>query len=752
MAFPPSSNSSRTATGGPGYRVSGGYDAQPAAGFQLAVGNAPARELAVTNEVYVSPQDPVARVAEVEFSGYVFAARPHPNMPPKSLGLNQIQRKVVRVSVGDVVTVHPFTAPSTGFNITLLNAQIAFTSKAAKAGNLNLDAVTLSKFLVSRFGGQVLTEGQHVVYDYEGTNMTFLVSSVLVLDRSGEQISSTRGRLTLETGFIFDVQSGSNIVIGGQRNVAAPQLFKSKEFNFEKLGIGGLDLQFDQIFRRAFASRVLPPGVVDRMGIRHVKGVLLHGPPGTGKTLIARQIGKMLNGREPKIVNGPEVLNKYVGQSEENVRKLFADAEAEQVAKGENSELHVIIFDEIDAICKSRGSVNTGTGVNDSVVNQLLTKIDGVDALNNILLIGMTNRKDMLDEALLRPGRLEVQVEIGLPDDKGRLQILKIHTNRMSQNSFLAPDVDLWALADITKNFSGAEIEGLVKSAASFALNRQIDVGDLSKGVDEDNLKVSMQDFHTALAEVKPAFGAVVDTLESYRLNGIIDWGEGFRHLSATCRTLVEQVRTSSRTPLVTVLLEGPAGAGKTALAATLGIESHFPFVKVISPDNMVGYTETAKASAIAKVFDDAYRSPLSMVVLDDIERLLEFVAIGPRFSNGILQTVLVLLKKQPPQGRKLLVVGTTSSAAVMGDMGVTDTFNTCLHVSALREPAIRAVLQQQKAFRPEEVDMAVANILEAELPIKRLLMLLEMARQGVLDTDTIPITHWSQVLRDLAG
>ena len=145
-----------------------------------------------------------------------------------------------------------------------------------------------------------------------------------------------------------------------------------------------------------------------------------------GKTLIARQIGKMLNGKEPKIVNGPEVLNKYVGASEENIRALFAEAEADQEAHKEYSELHVIIFDEIDAICKSRGSVRDGSGVHDTVVNQLLTKIDGVDSLNNILLIGMTNRKDMLDEALLRPGRLEVQVEIGLPDDKGRLQILKV--------------------------------------------------------------------------------------------------------------------------------------------------------------------------------------------------------------------------------------------------------------------------------------------------------------------------------------
>jgi hypothetical protein len=141
-----------------------------------------------------------------------------------------------------------------------------------------------------------------------------------------------------------------------------------------------------------------------KMGQKHARGMLLFGPPGCGKTLIARQIGKALHARPPKIVNGPEILNKYVGQSEENIRALFADAEKEQAERGDDSELHIIIFDEFDAICKQRGSTGGGTGVNDSIVNQLLSKIDGVDSLNNILLIGMTNRKDMLDEAVLRPG------------------------------------------------------------------------------------------------------------------------------------------------------------------------------------------------------------------------------------------------------------------------------------------------------------------------------------------------------------
>lgn len=156
--------------------------------------------------------------------------------------------------------------------------------------------------------------------------------------------------------------------------MAAKALIKP-DFQFEDLGIGGLDDEFNAIFRRAFASRIFPPALVEKLGVQHVKGILLYGPPGTGKTLMARQIGKMLNAKEPKIVSGPEVLSKFVGQSEENVRKLFADAEEEYRQKGEESSLHIIIFDELDAICKSRGSRSGDTGVGDSVVNQLLAKV-----------------------------------------------------------------------------------------------------------------------------------------------------------------------------------------------------------------------------------------------------------------------------------------------------------------------------------------------------------------------------------------
>ena len=441
------------------------------------------------------------------------------------------------------------------------------------------------------------------------------------------------------------------------------------------MGIGGLDKEFADIFRRAFASRVFPPEVLRKMGIKHVRGMLLYGPPGCGKTLIARQIGKALNAHEPKVVNGPEILNKYVGESEANIRALFEDAEKEQEEMGDNSDLHIIIFDEIDAICKARGANGDGTGVHDSIVNQLLSKIDGVEALNNVLIIGMTNRKDLIDSALLRPGRLEVHVEIGLPSHDGRVQILNIHTNTMRTNGYLAEDVDLNALAELTKNFTGAEIEGLVKSASSFALEREVDINNLSKvDVDPEKMRVTWKDFERALSEVQPAFGLEKDELSIRYRNGIIEYSQEFKELYHDLMTMVEQVRTSEHTPLLSVCLNGVQGSGKTALAAYLAVQSQFPFVKFISADMLLGAADTVKAGRISAIFQDAYKSPLSMIILDDLERLVEYVRLGPRFSNAVLQALMVLIKKIPPtEGRKLMIVATTSQRNAMDELGLMD-------------------------------------------------------------------------------
>lgn len=365
------------------------------------------------------------------------------------------------------------------------------------------------------------------------------------------------------------------------------------------------------------------------------------------------------------------------------------------------------------------------------MVNQLLTKIDGVYALPNILVIGMTNRKDLLDDALLRSGRLEVQVEIGLPDTEGRLQILRIHSSKMSQNQFLSDNVDLEWLAQHTKNYSGAELEGLVKSATSFALERNVDYNDLSKQVDEDNVKITMDDFQKALSEVRPAFGASTDSLERCRVGGIIDYGPKLQHILSTCYAFTRQVRQSESSPCMSCLLEGEPGAGKTALAATAALESGFPFVKLISAESMLGQPESQRATSIIQTFEDAYKSPLSIIVLDDVERLIEFARVGPRFSNVVLQALLVLVKRLPPKGHKLFVIATTSRYNDMEALGVTSSFNFCLNVPTLEAEDVKRVLERSGAFSKDPGDLDKAASACDRITVKRLLMLLELAREG---------------------
>lgn len=528
-----------------------------------------------------------------------------------------------------------------------------------------------------------------------------------------------RGILTPQTLMSFSKNPLSRINLGPSNRRPAANAIIQPNFKFEDMGIGGLDAEFSTIFRRAFASRVFPPNLVDKLGLQHVKGILLYGPPGTGKTLIARRIGQMLNARPPKVINGPEVLNKFVGQSEENIRKLFGDAEKEYKEKGEDSGLHIIIFDELDAVCKQRGSgAGGGTGVGDSVVNQLLSKLDGVDQLNNILLIGMTNRMDMIDDALLRPGRLELHMEISLPDEFGRVQILKIHTQKMRESSHLGKDVDIMELSRLTKNYSGAEINGLVRAATSFAFSRHIEVG-TGAGVREDaeNIKVNRDDFIQALDEVKPAFGVSEAELSSCIQKDIIHFSPSIARILNRGDLFVKQLQereTIWTTPLLSVLIHGSPEAGKTALAAKIAIDSQFSFIKLIRPADMAGFNEMAKISHINKIFADAYKSATSVVVIDEIETIIDWVPIGPRFSNAVLQALRVLLKNDPPKDRRLLIIATTSERSVMEQLQMTERFNSLVGVPTVdKYEQLQYILETTKAFNPEDSRRACARIEE---------------------------------------
>lgn len=712
----------------------------------MKVAKCPNEDLSFTNCVIVNENDFPLKVKYVQVTAdhgksYIYTIRQDRGVKQGQMGFNAIQRKQAMLSLDQEIRVEPYVHDPQTQLIGTLVVEADFLQKKSTT-NEPYDTDHMSLSFKEQFARHGFTVGQPLVFKFQDKKTLSLTCKEIeaadpeaALGKKKEARKIKFGVLQPNSSIIFEKSEGSFLILTGKAKArsAHTSLF-SADWDFQKMGIGGLDDQFIQILRRAFASRVFPPEVTEQLGVKHVKGILLYGPPGTGKTLMARQIGKMLNAREPKIVNGPEILDKYVGESEANVRRLFAEAEEEERRMGPNSGLHIIIFDEIDAICKQRGSVAGNTGVNDTVVNQLLSKIDGVEQLNNILVIGMTNRKDMMDEALLRPGRLEIQVEIGLPDEQGRFDILKIKTSKMKQHNKLDRDVDLAEVAALTKNFSGAELEGLVKAASSSALKRYIHLGNKIE-VDPDaidKLKITRGDFIYSLEnDVKPSLGTSDEVLAKFIERGIISWG-GTHELVEKGLMFVKQAKSPETSDRLCLLLEGAPTAGTTALAAYLAKNSEFPFIKVINSRDMVGFMESSKCMRINKIFDDAYRSELSCIFMNDLEHLMGYSPIGPRYQSLVLDAMYSLLSASPPKGRKLLVICTSKRRSVLEELGLLSVFTAVIRVPYIaHQEDIKLVLEESQALSTEEVDSIMSHISDGKVfvGVKKLLGLLDSMR-----------------------
>ncbi|CAK7893225.1 vesicular-fusion protein Sec18p [[Candida] anglica] len=686
---------------------------------QLRIDSSSANIYALSNKVTVNPHDfaDVPDNAIVLLDGYfAYQIAKTDAMAVGSVGLAADMRAWGKWSLQQPVIVEPYQISNANQNyLGSVDISIAFRSKS-KANSNPINHDELIEHFLNIYQNQVIQPTQPIVMDFKAQIFSLNVLSVQAIDIASSSNSladvkistgiETKGILIKQTIVNFYPEENATI------NISKPAGSKSKnisnkpranpiinpDFKLESMGIGGLDKEFSQIFRRAFASRIISPDLVEKLALRHVKGLLLYGPPGTGKTLIARQIGKMLNVKEPKVVNGPEMLSKYVGASEENIRNLFKDAETEYKQKGEASQLHIIIFDELDSVFKQRGSAKSdGTGVGDNVVNQLLAKMDGVDQLNNILIIGMTNRLDLIDTALLRPGRFEIQIEISLPDEKGRKDILLIHTKKMKENDLLASDVNFDELAVLTKNFTGAELEGLCNSATSFAINKFTKSDSIAK-VDENiaKMKLTRNEFLLALNEVKPAFGVNEEDLTKHSPHGIIQFSPRIKSIFDQGQSFIEEVKTSETEQLISILLYGPPGSGKTAIASTLALNSDFPFIKMLSAETLVGMSEAAKIQAIDTIFRDVYRSPLNILVIDKIETLINYNPIGPRFSNDIFQQIKVNLSRKPPGGRRLLIIGTTSQYTALKHMDGLDGFTKTIPINQITKlDELRKVMEK---------------------------------------------------------
>ncbi|HYU56291.1 MAG TPA: CDC48 family AAA ATPase [Candidatus Dormibacteraeota bacterium] len=411
------------------------------------------------------------------------------------------------------------------------------------------------------------------------------------------------------------VTEGTEVLVGEQ--VKEP-IRAIPKISYED--IGGLRPVIQKV-REMIELPLRHPELFERLGVEAPKGVLLHGPPGTGKTLLARAVASETNANFLSI-GGPEIMSKYYGESEERLRDVFKEAQ-------ENAP-SIIFIDEIDSIAPKREEV-TGE-VEKRVTSQLLSLMDGLQSRGKVVVIGATNRPNAIDPALRRPGRFDREIEIGVPDRDGRLEVLEIHTRGMP----LAEDVDLKKLADVTHGFVGADLESLAKEAAIRALRRILPEINLeAQSIPGDILNkiiVKMADFQDALKEIEPsAMREVLVEIPDVtwdQVGGLEDVKEELREAVEWPLKYPDLFAQLNATPPKGLLLYGPPGTGKTLLAKAVAHESESNFISVKGPEllnKFVGESE----KAVREVFRKARQASPCIIFFDEID------SVAPTRGSG---------------------------------------------------------------------------------------------------------------------
>ncbi|GBC69625.1 ATP-dependent zinc metalloprotease FtsH [archaeon HR01] len=377
--------------------------------------------------------------------------------------------------------------------------------------------------------------------------------------------------------------------------------------------IGGLQEQIQRV-REMIELPLRFPELFQKLGIEPPKGVLLYGPPGCGKTLLAKAVATEAEANFI-LINGPEIMNKYYGETEARLREIFRKAEEEGPS--------IIFIDEIDAIAPKRSEV-TGE-VEKRVVAQLLALMDGLEGRGNVIVIGATNRPNALDPALRRPGRFDREIEIGIPDKKGRTEILHIHTRGMP----LAKDVVVEKLGEITRGYTGADLTALCREAAMKAIRRILPNIDFSEEKISpeilNNLEVTMKDFMDAYKEITPSALREVEvetpTVRWEDIGGLATVKQKLIEVVEWPLKYPEKFQKLGIKPPKGILLYGPPGCGKTLLAKAVATESEANFISIKGPEiysKWVGESE----KAIRETFRKARQAAPSVVFLDEIESI----------------------------------------------------------------------------------------------------------------------------------
>jgi transitional endoplasmic reticulum ATPase len=492
-----------------------------------------------------------------------------------------------------------------GYTRNKLDVGIGDTIEVKKVESKDAKSITLApteplriigaeQYLAESLNGQLMSKGDIIPLNVMGQRIDLVVIST---DPSGPIIINDATKVTVSEDSAKAVQ--------------ASQEGKVPSITYED--IGGIRNEIARV-REMIELPLRHPELFKRLGVEAPKGVLLHGPPGTGKTLLAKAVANETNANFYSI-GGPEIMSKYYGESEEKLRNVFEQAEKNAPS--------IIFIDEIDSIAPKREEVSGE--VERRIVAQLLSLMDGLKSRGKVVVIGATNRVNAIDPALRRPGRFDRELEIGVPDREGRLEILQIHTRGMP----LSEDVNLEKLADISHGFVGADLQSLSKEAGMRSLRRILPNIDLSsESIPSDTLRkiiVTMNDFMDVIKEMEPSamrevFVEIPD----------IKWDDigGLAPIKQEMQEAVEWplkyqgiFTFADAMPPKGILLYGPPGTGKTLMAKAAANESEANFISIKGPELLSKWVGESE-KGVREIFRKARQAAPCIIFFDEIDAI----------------------------------------------------------------------------------------------------------------------------------
>ncbi len=467
--------------------------------------------------------------------------------------------------------------------------------------------------------------------------------------------------------------------------------------------IGGLADEIQKI-REMIELPIKHPEIFKRIGIDPPKGVLLHGPPGTGKTLLARAVAYETDAHFITI-SGPEIMSKFYGQSEENLRKVFEEAK-------ENAP-SIIFIDELDSIAPKRAEV-TGE-VERRVVAQLLSLMDGLEARGKIIVIAATNRVNDVDTALRRPGRFDREIELGVPDTEGRYEILLIHTRGMPHHE----DVDLRQIAEKTHGFVGADLQALAKEAAMLAIREILPSLDLDKPIPQEvlmRLKITNENFQEALLGIEPsALREVLITQPSETwddiggLNEVID---ELREVVEWPLKYPELYKHLKSKPPNGIMLYGRPGTGKTLIAKALANESEVNFISVKGPEFLSKWVGESE-KAVRETFRKARSAAPCIIFFDEIDAIAG--VRGRNIGSSVMEQVVsqLLTEMDGLEGLKDVILLAATNRADMLDPALlrSGRFGKHIEIPMPDEKARKEIFKIHLRGKPLKESISIENM-----------------------------------------